>query len=78
MDNKRVLIYCPVFLPQTTGYTHAFEQLITNLLQGGFIVDVLTPQILGVGEAEPFVAKNFNIYRYNSIKQERKKPLKIA
>ena len=64
MGNKRVLIYCPVFLPETTGYTHAFEQLITNLLQGGFIVDVLTPQILGVGEAEPFVAKNLNIFRY--------------
>jgi glycosyltransferase involved in cell wall biosynthesis len=64
MGNKRLLIYCPVFLPETTGYTHAFEQLITNLLQGGFKVDVLTPQILGTGEAEPFVAKNFNIYRY--------------
>ena len=64
MGNKRLLIYCPVFLPETTGYTHAFEQLITNLLQGGFKVDVLTPQILGTGEAEPFVAKNFNVFRY--------------
>jgi len=64
MGNKHVLIYCPVFLPDTTGYTHAFEQLITNLLQGGFMVDVLTPQILGVGEAEPFVANNLTVYRY--------------
>jgi glycosyltransferase involved in cell wall biosynthesis len=64
MGNKRVLIYCPVFLPETTGYTHAFEQLITNLLQSGFMVDVLTPQILGVDESEPFLAKNLSIFRY--------------
>ena len=64
MGNKRLLIYCPVFLPETTGYTHAFEQLIANLLQGGFMVDVLTPQILCAGEAEPFVAKNLTVFRY--------------
>ncbi len=64
MSNKRVLIYCPVFLPETSGYTHAFKQLITNLLQSGLMVDVLTPQLLKVNETETFVHQNLKVFRY--------------
>jgi len=64
MSIKRVLIYCPVFLPETSGYTHAFKQLINNLLDNGLLVDVLTPQLLNANETEPFVHQNLNIFRY--------------
>lgn len=40
---KRVLVYCPSFLPEQTGYSHAFSGLIANLLSDGFRVDVLIP-----------------------------------
>lgn len=64
MSNKRVLIFCPVFLPETSGYTHAFRQLITNLLHSGLMVDVLTPQMLSTEATEPFVHPNLSIHRY--------------
>lgn len=64
MSNKRVLIYCPVFLPETSGYTNAFRQLITNLLHSGLMVDVLTPQMLSNDNKEPFVHQNLKVFRY--------------
>jgi len=65
MISKRVLIYCPVFLPEVSGYTHAFKQLILNLLNNGFEVDVITPQALKSGYEEPFKHQNLKVYRYN-------------
>ncbi len=62
---KRVLVYCPVFIPQQSGYTHAFSGLITNLLQAGFWVDVLTPEMLPSGTDEPLQHKQLTISRYN-------------
>lgn len=62
---KRVLVYCPVFLPQQSGYTHAFSGLITNLLQAGFSVDVLTPEQLPVGMDEPLQHHQLTVTRYN-------------
>lgn len=62
---KRVLIYCPVFLPQQSGYTHAFSGLITNLLQADFSIDVLTPELLPEGMLEPLQHPQLNIIRYN-------------
>lgn len=65
MSNKRVLIYCPVFLPEVSGYSQAFKQLVSNLLNNGFEVDVVTPQSLKTGEEEPFKHQNLKVYRYN-------------
>lgn len=65
MSSRRVLIYCPVFLPEVSGYTQAFKQLISNLLNNGFEVDVVTPQLLNKGEEEPFKHHNLKVYRYN-------------
>lgn len=42
--SRKVLIYCPVFLPKQTGYSHAFANLVQNLLNEGFFVDVLIPE----------------------------------
>ncbi|MES2690510.1 MAG: glycosyltransferase family 4 protein [Bacteroidota bacterium] len=59
--NRKVLIYCPVFLPQQTGYSHAFANLVQNLLNEGFLVDVLIP---GVAEgAEPMSHPHLRIIR---------------
>lgn len=65
MSSRRVLIYCPVFLPEVSGYSQAFKQLISNLLNNGFEVDVVTPQSLKIGEEEPFKHQNLKVYRYN-------------
>lgn len=62
---KRVLVYCPVFLPKQSGYTHAFSGLITNLLQSGFSVDVLTPEQLPAGINEPLQHHQLTVTRYN-------------
>lgn len=62
---KRVLVYCPVFLPQQSGYTHAFSGLIINLLQAGFSVDVLTPEQLPAGIGEPLQHHQLTVTRYN-------------
>lgn len=61
---KRVLVYCPVFLPQQSGYTHAFSGLITNLLSAGFCVDVLTPELLPIGTSEPLQHHQLTVIRY--------------
>jgi glycosyltransferase involved in cell wall biosynthesis len=65
MCSKRILIYCPVFLPEVSGYTHSFKQLILNLLSHGFEVDVVTPRILNTGVDEPFQHQNLKVFRYN-------------
>lgn len=67
MSNKHVLIYCPVFLPEVSGYTNAFKQLILNLLNNGFEVDVLTPQPLSKHEEESLTHPNLCVYRYNPM-----------
>jgi glycosyltransferase involved in cell wall biosynthesis len=54
-----------VFLPQQSGYTHAFSGLITNLLQAGFSVDVLTPEQLTDGIDEPLQHHQLTVTRYN-------------
>lgn len=65
MSSRRVLIYCPVFLPEVSGYSQAFKQLISTLLNNGFEVDVVTPQSLKTDEDEPFKHQNLKVYRYN-------------
>ena len=65
MSSRRVLIYCPVFLPEVSGYSQAFKQLISTLLNNGFEVDVVTPQSLKTDEDEPFEHQNLKVYRYN-------------
>ncbi|MCC7532843.1 MAG: glycosyltransferase family 4 protein [Bacteroidia bacterium] len=62
--NKRVLIYCPVFKPQESGYTHAFEGLIKNLLQAGYCVDVLTKELIPDNIKEPLSLPNLNVIRF--------------
>lgn len=52
-------------MPEVSGYSQAFKQLISNLLNNGFEVDVVTPQSLKIGEEEPFKHQNFKVYRYN-------------
>lgn len=59
-----ILIYCPVFLPEQSGYTHAFSGLISNLLQHGHTVHVLTPQLLAAGQQEPLQHAALTIFRY--------------
>ncbi len=65
MHPNRILIYCPVFLPQQSGYVHAFVQLIQTLLNQGIQVDVLTPQLLDAKEQEPLVHKLLHVHRYH-------------
>lgn len=65
MDNSKILIYCPVFLPQNSGYTHAFAGLINNLLINGFCVDVLTPYVLPNNQEEVLHHQKLQVIRYN-------------
>ncbi len=67
MSSKRVLIYCPVFLPEISGYTHAFKQLVSNLLNNGFEVDVVTPQPIKTDVLDTFSHDNLKVYRYNPL-----------
>jgi glycosyltransferase involved in cell wall biosynthesis len=62
---KHILIYCPVFLPQQSGYAHAFVQLIQTLLNNHIKVDVLTPQEFNEKPDEPFRHPLLTVYRYN-------------
>lgn len=60
---KKVLVYAEVFYPQTSGYAHAFLQLIKNLLANQYQVDVVTPYALP--EKEPELNMNgLQIIRY--------------
>lgn len=65
MANNKILIYCPVFLPQNNGYTHAFVGLINNLLINGFCVDVLTPYVLPNKQEEVLHHPKLQVIRYN-------------
>ncbi len=65
MDNSKILIYCPVFLPQNSGYTHAFAGLINNLLNNGYWVDVLTPCVLPNNQEEVLHHPKLQVFRYN-------------
>ncbi len=62
--NKRVLVYCPVFKPTESGYTHAFEALITNFLDHGYTVHVLTPQHLDDTKKEVMQHERLTVIRY--------------
>ena len=64
---KHVLIYCPVFLPQQSGYVHAFIQLIQTLLNQHIHVDVVTPQPLAQHEEEPFSHPLLRVFRYHPM-----------
>ncbi|MCU0440906.1 MAG: glycosyltransferase family 4 protein [Bacteroidia bacterium] len=64
MKPKHILVYCPVFLPQQSGYSHAFVQLIDTLLEQGVQVDVVTPELLEAGREEPFQHPLLRIFRY--------------
>jgi glycosyltransferase involved in cell wall biosynthesis len=59
--SEKVLIYCPTFLPEQTGYAHAFAGLVTNLLDDGYEVDVLISETYN-GE-ELFKHPRLNIIR---------------
>lgn len=59
--SRKVLLYCPDFLPSQTGYSHAFANLIQNLLNEGFLVDVLTPE--HIEGKEPMSHPNLKIIR---------------
>jgi glycosyltransferase involved in cell wall biosynthesis len=61
----KVLIYCPVFYPENTGYTNAFSQLIHNLLSHNCKVDVVIRQLLPAGQQEWKQHPNLNITRLN-------------
>jgi glycosyltransferase involved in cell wall biosynthesis len=61
----KVLIYCPVFYPENTGYTNAFGQLISNLLSQGCKVDVVTRQLLPAGQQEWKQHPNLTVTRLN-------------
>lgn len=65
MKPKHVLVYCPVFLPEQSGYSHAFEQLVRNLLAHEVKVDIVTPQLLGEGVEEPLQHSLLRVFRYN-------------
>lgn len=52
-------------MPEVSGYSQAFKQLISTLLNNGFEVDVVTPQSLKTDEDEPFKHQNLKVYRYN-------------
>lgn len=67
MHPKHILIYCPVFLPQQSGYVHAFVQLIQTLLNQNIQVDVLTPQLLPANEHEPLQHPLLHIHRYHPV-----------
>lgn len=62
-QQKHILIYCPVFLPEQSGYVHAFVQLINNLLSQQIKVDVLTPHEFA--KQETLTHPLLRIYRYN-------------
>lgn len=64
MKPSRILIYCPVFYPQNSGYANAFRQLIENMLEDGVQADVLTPQPLAEGYAE-WEHPLLKVYRYS-------------
>lgn len=64
MKPKHVLVYCPVFLPQQSGYSHAFVQLIVTLLEQGVQVDVVTPELLAVDQSEPLQHSLLRVFRY--------------
>lgn len=63
MKPSRILIYCPVFYPQNSGYANAFRQLIENMLEDGVEVDVLTPQPLTEDSAK-WEHPLLSVYRY--------------
>lgn len=65
MQPTHILIYCPVFLPQQSGYVHAFVQLIQTLLNQQIRVDVLTPQLLEQNEEEPLQHPLLRVFRYH-------------
>ncbi|MCU0422060.1 MAG: glycosyltransferase family 4 protein [Bacteroidia bacterium] len=64
MKSLNILVYCPVFLPEKSGYSHAFAQLISNLLQHQCKVDVVTPFLLNKGEKEIWSHPSLRIFRY--------------
>lgn len=59
-----MLVYCPVFKPTESGYTHAFEALITNFLDHGFMVHVLTPHHLDDTRKEVMQHERLTVIRY--------------
>lgn len=58
---KKILVYCPTFLPNQSGYSHAFAGLIENLLNDGFYVDVLVPE--KINGSEPLKHPRLNMIR---------------
>lgn len=61
--NNRVLIICPDFYPRNTGYSNAFFNLITSLVeQQTYKIDVLTDVQLGEREELKFNG-DVNVYR---------------
>jgi glycosyltransferase involved in cell wall biosynthesis len=61
---SKILVFCPDFLPNQTGYSHAFALLVQNLLQHGCYVDVLTPCLKPDNEPEILQHPKLNIVRY--------------
>lgn len=60
----RILVYCTDFIPQQSGYVHAFTQLMRNMANHGVKVDVVTPFDLTDG-VEEFSHPNITVYRYH-------------
>ena len=60
----RILVYCTDFIPQQSGYVHAFTQLMRNMANHGVKVDVVTPFDLPHG-MEEFSHPNIMVYRYH-------------
>ena len=70
---RKVLFYCHVFYPESSGYSHAFQNLINSLLDyyNDLQITVVTPYPLGKDERE-IEKENLNIIRLRPFTQIRK------
>ncbi len=62
-NSQHILVYCADFVPQNSGYVHAFTQLIENMADQGKVIHVVTPYPLPDG-LEEYIYPNVIVYRY--------------